>query len=428
MTGVPSRRTVLKAGLVAAGAACCSGLVGPGGSTRLAFAAAGTAGAAGMSGSADATPYDGDVLVVLSLRGGFDGLSAVVPGADPDYRRARPTIRVPTAALAPLDATFGLHPALAPLLPLWTAGVLGVVHAVGMADPTRSHFDAQERMEQAAPGTSTRTGWLDRLLGAPAGQTPFQAVQVGAPTLPESLAGPAVALSMRSLGDFRLAGRDWMGPRLPAALRALHAEADPRVARSASATLATVETAAALAATPAGSGYPVDGPGQELGAALRDVARIVRGRVGLRAATVDLGDWDMHADLGTVDRGRLTPQLDGLARAVAAFAADLGPDLARVTLVTLSEFGRRVEENGSGGADHGHGNAMLMLGGGVVGGRVHGRWPGLSPAALVDGDLAGTTDYRDVLGEILQRRCGVGDLTPVFPGLRPAPLGLVRGR
>jgi uncharacterized protein (DUF1501 family) len=174
-----------------------------------------------------------------------------------------------------------------------------------------------------------------------------------------------------------------------------------------------------------GAVYPED---SDLGRALRDVVRLIRAKVGLQVACVDFGDWDMHEDVGAPDRGRLHDHLDELARCLAAFATDLGPLLDDLTLVTLSEFGRRVEENGSGGTDHGHGNAVLLLGGGVVGGTVHGRWPGLADADLVDGDLAGATDYRQLLAEVLTARCGVGSVASVFPGLTPAPLGVVRPR
>jgi uncharacterized protein (DUF1501 family) len=179
------------------------------------------------------------------------------------------------------------------------------------------------------------------------------------------------------------------------------------------------------AADPAPGGGAVY-PATPLGGALRDVARLVKGDVGLMAAGVDFGDWDMHEGLGTPVAGqRMYEHLSELARALAAFATDLGPALDRVTLVTVSEFGRRVQENGSRGADHGHGNAMLLLGGGVRGGQVYGRWPGLAPERLVAGDLAATTDYRAVLGEILRNRCGVADLGTVFPGVTPASYGTV---
>lgn len=178
------------------------------------------------------------------------------------------------------------------------------------------------------------------------------------------------------------------------------------------------------AAAASAVGYPKGG----LGDALHDVARLVKANVGLRVATVDFGNWDMHADLGRSDAGWMHDQLTQLSGALAAFATELGTDLNRVTLITLSEFGRRVEQNGSGGLDHGHGNAVLLLGGGVAGGTVYGRWPGLAEAALVDGDLAGTTDYRAVLSEVLSRRCGVAAARTVFPGFAAAPLGVVRAR
>ena len=168
-------------------------------------------------------------------------------------------------------------------------------------------------------------------------------------------------------------------------------------------------------------------PATALGTALKDVARLVKANVGLRTATVDCGDWDMHENLGTAVTGkRFFDNLYALASALAAFAADLGPaGMRRVTLVTISEFGRRVAENASAGLDHGYGNAMLLLGGNVKGGKVYGQWPGLGSAQLVDGDLAVTTDYRSVIGEILRARCGFGDTATVFPGVASTPLGLV---
>lgn len=373
--------------------------------------------------------YAGDVLVVLSLRGGFDGLSAVVPAGDPEYARLRPTIGVPQQALLPLDTTFGLHPAMAPLLPLWRSGVLGAVHGVGQEVASRSHFAAMEEMERAAPGTSLRTGWLDRTTGQRGGAAAgaLAAVQVGgggggAATL---LAGPNPELTMRSADGFALAGPwdETERRRWHTALAELHREGPATVASAGTTALAAIGTMASLPA--GGGGYPEG----ELGTSLRDLARLVRGGVGVQVAAVDVGDWDMHADLGRHDGGWMARKLAELARAMAAFSADLGPLMGGVTVVTLSEFGRRAAENGSGGLDHGHGNLMLVMGGGVVGGRVHGRWPGLSSGALVDGALAGTTDYRAVIGEVLQKRCGAGSLTEVFPGFSGSTgLGVVRGR
>ncbi|PWJ53030.1 Uncharacterized conserved protein, DUF1501 family [Quadrisphaera granulorum] len=376
--------------------------------------------------------YTGDVLVVLSLRGGMDGLSAVVPGGDPDYYRLRPSIAVPQSSLLGLDGTFGLHPAMAPLLPLWKAGRLGAVHGVGLPGASRSHFAAMEDMEKAAPGTSLRTGWLDRTLGTrtvnggAAGT--FQAVSLTGSQTPTLLAGPAPELTLKKLEGFELKGpnNDVERARWTKAYTALHAEGPPTVAESGRAALAAAATlSGTLATTSAGSGYP----DSDLGASLRDIARMIKAGIGVQVAAVDSGDWDMHAGLGTGGGGWMKDKLAELSTALAAFDTDLGARMSGVTVLTISEFGRRAGENGSGGLDHGHGNLMLALGGGVVGGRVHGKWPGLAASALDDGAVASVTDYRDVIGEVLQKRCGAGSLAEVFPGFSSAgALGLVRAR
>jgi uncharacterized protein (DUF1501 family) len=404
--------------LGAAGAAAALGVVG------------GVAADTASSRYAFAGPaYSGDVLVVLSLRGGFDGLSAVVPAADPAYAVARPSIGIPAGALLPLDATFGMHPALSPLKPFWDAGQLAAVHAAGQPDPTRSHFRAMEEMERAAPGSSVRTGWLDRVSSAEGPGSAFATVGVGVEANQRALLGPAPELLMGSVDDFALSGADDATERArwTAALAAMHRGARAELVTPARLTLNAIGTAAALQdveyTAANGAAYP-DG---DLGNALRDVARLVKADVGLRVATVDFGDWDMHAGLGRADDGWMFRQLTELGAAVAAFATDLGDALGRVSLVTLSEFGRRVRENASGGLDHGHGNLMLLLGGGVVGGRVHGAWPGLDSAGLVDGDLPASNDYRLVLAELLERRCQV-PAAAVFPGLGSARLGVARAR
>jgi uncharacterized protein (DUF1501 family) len=422
VAGGPTRRTLLRAAAAAGVLGVVTGAVSEGVTTRYAFA-----GSAGGTGAA----YTGDVLVVLSLRGGFDGLGAIVPAGDPDYLRLRPTIGLPVASLLPLTGIFGLHPALAPLLPLWTAGHLAVVHAVGQEEPSRSHFTAMAELERAAPGTSLRTGWLDRAVGLRAPGDVFQAAQVGSTSPAGALAGPVPELTMGSIDAFDLWGA-WDGTQRALwtkALGTLHRSAPAGVRGAATKALQAVGTTSALAAAakkqPLPPGYPEK---SGLAQALHDVVRLVKARVGVQVACVDFGDWDMHAGMGGPGSGALHDHLDELARSLAAFAADLGPLLDGVTLVTLSEFGRRAFENGNGGADHGHGNAVLLLGGGVAGGAVYGRWPGLADADLVDGDLAGTTDYRQVLAEILVGRCGLQSVGEVFPGLVPAPLGVVRVR
>jgi uncharacterized protein (DUF1501 family) len=368
----------------------------------------------------------GDILVVVSLRGGFDGLSAVVPLGDPGYARARPGIAIPAAKAKKVDPMFGLHPALAPLFPLWDAGTFGAVHAVGQRDATRSHFEAMAELERAAPNTSLRTGWIDRTVGLSASATAFTAAQVGSPALPASLFGDAPKMAIGSLKGLKV---DVDAKLVPMsawrnAFDHLHAGQRAEVREPLSNAMDAVSRVQALPETadPTTLGYP----GGQLGGALHDVAQLVKAGLGLQYATVDYGNWDMHENVGNADGGWMATQLTELATALAAFAKELGPDLQRVTVVTLSEFGRRVEQNGSYGLDHGHGNAVLLLGGGIVGGKVHGRWPGLAPAKLDQGDLAATTDYRDVIGEILTKRNGVGSLSTVFPGLAHKPLGLAK--
>ncbi len=408
-----SRRAFLRASTAVGALAALSG---PLMSTRLAFATAGL-------------PYTGDVLVVISLRGGFDGLSAIVPAGDPAYYAARPNIAVPAAQLLDRGTMFGLHPALAPLLPYWRAGTFGAVHAVGQTDATRSHFSSLEEMERAAPGTSLRTGWLDRTLGVRGGGSTFQAAVLGSTMISQSLSGPTREIAMVDIDSFRLDGDPTINARRAQALQTVYAAAPTNMAAPASTALGALTTTAAIKAGGNVTGNGAVYPTTPLAKALREVSRLIKASAGLQIACVDYDDWDMHIGLGKpAAGGAMNDHLATLAGAMAAFAQDLGSLMSRVTVVTLSEFGRRLAENGSGGTDHGHGNAVLLLGGGVVGGKVHGPWPGLAPAALDSGDLRGQTDYRDVLGEVLQKRCRIDSLSTVFPGFAAAPLGVVRQR
>jgi uncharacterized protein (DUF1501 family) len=409
-----TRRGVLGKALAAGAAGAFAALAGDQISTQLAFAAGN---------------YTGDTLVLLSLRGGFDGLSAIVPAGDPAYYAARPDIAVPKAKLIGGDTRFGLHPALKPLLPFWKAGTFGAVHAVGQPEPNRSHFSAMEELERAAPGTSVRTGWLDRMLGGLGATSPFHGVSVGSMMPSRTLAGPVPALGMKSINDFAMYG-DQEGQPMAATLKTLYAGAPALLGQPAGQVMSSLAATKALAAQayqPAnGSVYPDD----TLGRALKDVARLIKGKAGLMAACVDSGDWDIHENLGAAVPGkRMHDKLAQLAAALAAFATDLGTTgMKRVTVVTVSEFGRRVRQNGSNGVDHGYGNAMMLLGGGVVGGKVHGRWPGLAERYLVDGDLAVTTDYRAVIGEVLHKRCGLANTRSVFPNVRTTTSGVFRTR
>jgi uncharacterized protein (DUF1501 family) len=409
--GVTRRQFLGRAGAVGAAGAVAS-IVGPGAAMQLAFAA----------------DYVGDAVVVLSLRGGFDGLSAVIPVGDPSYAKARPTIGVPASRTKQLDTMFGLHPALAPLFPLYSAGSLAFVHAVGQPARTRSHFAAMEEMENAAPGSTLRSGWIDRMIGVTGSPSTFSAVALGAGGAPKSMLGPNPELVLSDLASFKLSAPSGAVEleKWATALKALHAEAPATVKAPALATVAASTAAAQIATdypTPATAVYP----DTSLGKSLKEVARLVKARAGLRAATIDVGDWDMHSGLGASDKGWMFDQLTALSKALVAFVTDLGNRMADVTLVTLSEFGRRAGENGSGGVDHGHGNACLVLGGGVVGGKVYGRWPGLAADQLDDGDLAGTTDYRTILAEILEKR-GKLSSAEVFPQLGSERLGLLRQR
>lgn len=412
--GRVSRRSFLKGAAAVGALAGLSSLVSEGVATRLAFAD---------------TPYDGDVLVLLSLRGGFDGLQAIVPASDPDYPVWRPNIGIPPSTLIQLDQTFGMHPAMAALEPLWNAGTLGVVHAVGQAEPNRSHFEAMEEMERAAPGTSMRTGWLDRVLGLRDPGTPFQGMQVGSSLAAPAFLGPAPELAIWSVDSFGLDAA-WDADELArwdTALRGLHQGAPDVVAGPAGIALGAVATMQQVKDHPSpenGAVYPEG----YLGEALRDVARLIKSGVGLQVAAVDYGDWDMHEGMGEVDGGWMRDHLTELSGCLAAFATDLGSHMDGVSLVTLTEFGRTVGENGSGGSDHGYGQVVLMMGGGILGGQVHGQWPGLAEQDLVDGDLAATTDYRTILAEVLEKRCGAGSLSQVFPGLGPERLGIAQQR
>ncbi|HEX2808800.1 MAG TPA: DUF1501 domain-containing protein, partial [Kineosporiaceae bacterium] len=388
------------------------------GDARLAFAAPVPAGTAAAT----------DTLVLITLRGGLDGLSVVAPVGDPGYAQARPNIAVPAGSVKKVDALFGLHPALAPIYPLWDAGKIAAVHAVGQAAPTRSHLEAMAELERAAPNSALRSGWIDRMIGSIPGAGPFTAGQVGNPNLPASMAGAHPAFAMGRLDDVKVEVSDSIVPLAgwQQALSLLHRGADRRVAAPLNAAISAVARLTALPPAPglAETGYPAT----VLGQSLHDVVRLIRSGLGLRVATVDVDGWDMHENIGRADRGWMVDRLSELAGCLAAFATELGPDLDRVTVVILSEFGRRVAENGSGGADHGHGNVVLVAGGAVQGGKVYGNWPTLAPDKLNDGDLAVTTDVRQVLAEILTKRCGIASTAAVFPGFTAAGLGLVAPR
>jgi uncharacterized protein (DUF1501 family) len=415
--GCPStRRGVSRRGFLGAmGVGALAVAVGPG-ITQAAFAAD------------TATSSNADTLVILDLRGGMDGLSLVPPIGDPSYAALRPTIAIPASQGLVSSGIFGLHPALAPLLPYWKAGTFGALQAVAQPDETRSHFTSQYELDRAAPDTSLTTGWLDRAIEALGTTDVLQSATLGSGVADRILAGPAPSFAASTLADFTLYGANGSSS-LATAIQALHTASPLPWARIAAPTLGCVSTAASVVAAEASPANGAVYPTGDVGSALSNVAQLIRADVGLRFVSVDMGDWDMHQGLGAAGTGWMASQAGALASALAAFAQDIGPTaLAHTSVVTISEFGRRAGENGSGGVDHGHGNAMLFLGGGLNGGQVHGTWPGLAAADLDQGDLAGTTDYRDVFADLLTARCGLptSALSSVFPGYAPKATGIPR--
>jgi uncharacterized protein (DUF1501 family) len=382
-----------------------------------------------------ATPGSGgNVMVVISLRGGIDGLGMVVPHGDAAYYTARPTIAVPRNALVAADSMFGLHPELKPLEWLFTGGELAAVHAVGLAVPNRSHFSAMEEVEDADPGSTTRRGWVNRMIGLDSRPEPSEAIHLTDSIVPTMLAGPAPALAASRIKDISLVGADdddaeWSRRRrTQLATMWAGGEGVPifDAYRSARRTVDLLAPVAATSYQPAnGVTYPRSWPATDLSDALKDTAHLIKADVGTDVVSIDFGSWDMHSDYGTTEWGDMQTMVGGFAAVLDAFMRDLGPVRQRVTVVTISEFGRRIKENGNRGLDHGWGNMMLVAGGGVKGGSYYGSWPGLGDGRQVDADLQVTTDYRNVFAEIISRRFPDRSVPQVFPGLSYTPVGLM---
>jgi uncharacterized protein (DUF1501 family) len=363
------------------------------------------------------------VLITIFQRGAVDGLNMIVPFGERDYYASRPSIAIPkpggTDGAVDLDGFFGLHPRLGSLKPLWDSRQLALVHATGSPDGTRSHFDAQDYMETATPGVkSTQDGWLNRYLHARehAEATPFRAVAL-APQMPRSLQGLEPALAIGQIGQF--------GIRAGQATDMVQASFESEYAAAADKVLNKTGGQAFDAmrmlksADPAkyqpenGADYPRSGYGD----ALRQIAQLIKADVGLEVAFAEAGGWDTHVNQGA-SAGQLAGRLDDFARGIAALARDLGDRMSDIVILTMSEFGRAVAENGNRGTDHGHGNAMMIIGGqNVRGGKVYGRWPGLAREQRYDGrDLAVTTDFRSVFAEVVRGHLGVTDTRAIFPG------------
>ncbi|PWT81020.1 MAG: hypothetical protein C5B57_11295 [Blastocatellia bacterium] len=367
-------------------------------------------------------------LIAIFQRGAVDGLSVVVPFREGEYYSARPTISVgrpnsDDSSGIDLDGFFAFNPRMRPLMPLWNAHQLAIVHACGSPDATRSHFDAQDYMETGTPGVkSTPDGWLNRYLQKRSRESssPFRAVSLTG-QLPRMLQGSSPALAISQISQFGIHGEQ-ASAAAGASFEALYASAGDRflnaTARDAFDAIKILKAASPTKSEPAnGADYPRSAFGQ----ALKQIAQLIRADVGVEVAFAEVGGWDTHVNQGST-QGQLAARLDDLSRGIAALVLDLGDRMADVVVLTMSEFGRAVAENGNRGTDHGHGNAMMVIGGEVKGGRVYGKWPGLSHDHRFEGrDLQVTTDFRDVFAELVVRHLGVQDPQPIFPGYAISP-------
>ncbi|HLG97329.1 MAG TPA: DUF1501 domain-containing protein [Bryobacteraceae bacterium] len=361
------------------------------------------------------------MLVAIFQRGAVDGLNMVVPFGEQRYYEMRPSIAIPKPDGTPqsavdLDGFFGLHPSLAPLKPLYDAGHLAIVDAVGSPDPTRSHFDAQDYMESGTPGVkATNDGWMNRALPKANGPvSPVRAVSIGA-NLARSIRGRNEAVAINNLNDFQI--RDPQGAQGFESM--YESTLDTMLHGTGKETFGAIKLMQSIqkqAYTPAnGATYP-RGP---FGNSLQQIARLIKAEVGLEVAFADIGGWDTHVNEVAAQpaAGQLANNLAQFGQSLAAFYQDLGDRMEDVAVVTMSEFGRTARENGNRGTDHGHANVMFAMGGDIRGGKVYGEWPGLAEEQLYEGrDLALTTDFRDVLGELVAKHLGNPSLKSVFPG------------
>jgi uncharacterized protein (DUF1501 family) len=366
-------------------------------------------------------------LVVIFQRGAADGLNIVVPYREKNYYAMRPSISIPQNQVLDLDGFFGLHPSLALFKPLYDQGHLAVVHAAGSPDMSRSHFDAQDYMESGTPGLkATQDGWLNRALQAEDlrhrdPHTAFRAFALSS-EVPLTLAGKIPAIALNNVNGFAVGGRGPAPSPAANAFEAMYGDSGDRIFHAAGDE--TFEAVKMLrAANPAQytPGPGVEYPSSDFGNNMRQIAQLLKANLGVEAAFTDVQGWDTHHNQGGAE-GQLSNRLRDFSAAIAGFWRDLGDNAENVTLVTMSEFGRTARENGTGGTDHGHANAMFVLGGNVKGGKVYGRWPGLDDHQLNEGrDLALTTDYRQVLGEVVNKTLGANNYELVFPGAHLAP-------
>jgi uncharacterized protein (DUF1501 family) len=363
-------------------------------------------------------------LIAIFQRGAVDGLNMVVPYGERAYYDLRPSIAIPKpqsssveAALA-LDGFFGVHPALAPFKPFWDSKRLAIVHAVGSPDNTRSHFDAQDYMESATPGNKgTPDGWLNRYLQSKSDpdRSLFRAVSL-TQTMPRILQGRVPTLAISNLADFTIrAGQS--SANVQGGFEAIY---DSSVNDLLGGTgKETFEAVNFLKRVNPGQYKPENGaqyPRSPFGNSLFQIAQLIKAGVGLEVAFTDIGGWDTHVNEGN-SRGQLANRLQDFGAGIAALATDLGKQMDDVVIMTMSEFGRTARENGNRGTDHGHANAMFVMGNSVRGGKIYGPWPGLKGDQLYEGrDLALTTDFRDVFGEVARKHLGTANVQTLFPG------------
>jgi uncharacterized protein (DUF1501 family) len=367
-----------------------------------------------------------DVVVTIVLRGGFDGLSAVVPTDENMMRKARGQIYIPNASLLQLDRDFGLHPALKKLMPLWQAKELAIVNTIGAPTHSRSHFDEISDVAYAAYGEKDkRSGWMARFLDVTGSGSVVQSVGIGS-TTKQLVGGKAAPINLNAIDNFRLDSvYGYKAEDLAGFIDETHGRWTNVWATQAKSTIQALDQIAKAGAQRSAVTYPSTGTGQRL----RDVAALLKAGIGVRAVDVEFqGDWDMHANMGNLENGWLTSYLADLGGSIASFREDLGVLWSRVTVVTVTEFGRRVSENQSTGTEHGWGTSTFVAGGGVNGGKIHGRFPGLDDKQLKDGDLVVTADYRSLLTEILTRRAGITaqGAEQVFPNFRPEVLSVMK--
>jgi uncharacterized protein (DUF1501 family) len=360
------------------------------------------------------------ILIAIFQRGAVDGLNVVVPHGEPAYYALRPSIALPRpdgtdASAIDLDGRFGLNPALRSLKPLWDSKQLAIVEAVGSPDPTRSHFDAQDYMESGTPGRrATCDGWLNRAMQPEPRPSPLRAVSLSS-DLPLTMRGKNEALAIANLGDFRV--RD---AGIAATFASMYgASTDQVLNGTARETFDAVKLVQSIQKSPYTPANRAKYPAGRLGQSLEQIARLIKADVGLEVAFTDVGGWDTHVNevAAQPHQGQLANLLRDFGGSLASFSLDMGDRMADITVVTMSEFGRTVKENGDRGTDHGHANVMFVLGGRVLGGKVYGEWPGLEREQLYEGrDLNVTTDFRSVLSELVLKQMANHTVATVFPG------------